>query len=72
MLGSLVRRGLRKGVLEGSRPWMAVGVAAALVAVVRRVTSEPPRTVWRQRLEPGEGVLIRVRPPGDADDTNPQ
>lgn len=63
MLGRLARRGLRKGILEGSRPWMAVGVAAGVVAVVRRLTSEPPQTVWRQSLEPGEGVLIRVKGP---------
>ena len=63
MLRTLIRRGLRKGILEGSRPWMAVGVAAGLLAVVRRVTAEPPETVWRQALEPGESLLIRVRTP---------
>lgn len=63
MLASLVRRGLRKGIFEGSRPWMAVGIAAGLVALVRRITAEPPETVWRDQLRPGEGVLIRVREP---------
>ncbi|MBI2168571.1 MAG: hypothetical protein HYU28_03595 [Actinobacteria bacterium] len=63
MLGTLVRRGLRKGIVEGSRPWLAVGVAAGLVAIVRRVTSQPPETVWRAPLKPGEGVLISVREP---------
>ena len=57
MLRTLIRRGLRKG--------MAVGVAAGLLAVVRRVTAEPPETVWRQALEPGESLLIRVRTPDE-------
>ena len=57
MLRTLIRRGLR--------PWMAVGVAAGLLAVVRRVTAEPPETVWRQALEPGESLLIRVRTPDE-------
>lgn len=66
MLRFLVRRGLRRGIVGGSRPWMAVGVAAALVAAVRRVMAEPPETVHRQPLRPGEGLLVRVREPEEA------
>lgn len=64
----MTRRGLRRGILEGSRAWMAVGIAAGLVAIVRRVVAQPPETVYRQALHPGEGVLIRVHEPERARD----
>ncbi|HLG01176.1 MAG TPA: hypothetical protein VI916_11940 [Acidimicrobiia bacterium] len=65
MLPKLVRKGLRKGVLEGSRPWMAVGVAAGVFTIVRRAAANKPETVMKRTLQPGEGLIVRVREPAN-------
>lgn len=59
----VARIGLRKGILEGSRPWLYTGLAAVAVRVARRITREEPRTVYSERLEPGQRLEIRVLPP---------
>ena len=63
MLSTLIRRGLRRGVIDGSRPWLVVGVAAGVVALVRKVTANPPETAWREELKPGDTLLIRAVDP---------
>jgi hypothetical protein len=55
----LSRTGLRRGLLEGSRGWLYVGLAATTVRVLRRVLAEP-EVVERFELQPGEAVEIRT------------
>ena len=55
----LSRTGLRRGLLEGSRGWLYVGLAASTVRVLRRVLAEP-EVVERFELAPGEAVEIRT------------
>jgi hypothetical protein len=61
--GSLLRRGLRRGLLGGHRGWQAILVVVTLGRLVRRVVrpgSGP--VVHRQRLRVGEGIEIRHLP----------
>ena len=55
LLRTLLRRGLRRGILEGSTAWLAVGLAAALVRLVRR---REPAKVYSERLRVGERLEI--------------
>jgi hypothetical protein len=55
----LSRAGLRRGLFEGSRGWLYIGLAATGVRVLRRVLSER-EVVERFELAPGEAVEIRT------------
>lgn len=59
----VARTGLRKGVLEGSRPWLYTGLAAVALRVARRIARAEQRTVFSEELEPGQRLEIRVLPP---------
>jgi hypothetical protein len=59
VVGRLSRTGMRRGLLEGSRGWLYVGLAATTVRVLRRVLAEP-ELVERLELKPGEAVEIRT------------
>ncbi|MCZ7525942.1 MAG: hypothetical protein M5U14_05870 [Acidimicrobiia bacterium] len=62
VVGRLARTGLRKGLREGSRPWLYVGLAATAVRLGRRLLAERPETVYVTTLRPGETLEIRERP----------
>ena len=58
--GSLLGRGLRRGLLGGQRGWQAILLLVALARLVRRVIRPGPGpVVHRQRLEVGEGIAVR-------------
>jgi hypothetical protein len=59
----LARIGLRRGIRYGSRRWLIAGITAGLLALVQRVLTEPPKTVYSTELEPGERLEIRTIPP---------
>lgn len=63
LLVRLARTGLRRGIRTGSRRWLVTGIMAGLLAIVRRVLTEPPETVYRTELKPGERLEIRTLPP---------
>ncbi|HMG26505.1 MAG TPA: hypothetical protein VKH36_06785 [Acidimicrobiia bacterium] len=63
MLVRLARTGLRRGIRTGSRRWLVTGITAGMLAIVRRVLTESPETVYRTELKPGERVEIRTLPP---------
>jgi hypothetical protein len=63
VVGRLARTGLRKGLLEGSRPWLYTGVAALALRVVTRIGRAESQTVYSEALEPGQRLEIRVLPP---------
>jgi hypothetical protein len=62
IVGRLARTGLRKGVFEGSRPWLYTGAVALAVRILARFR-EKDQTVFKGELEPGSGLEIRVVPP---------
>jgi hypothetical protein len=57
----LFRRGLSKGVLGGSRPWLAVWVVLVGLRVLRRVLRDEPEVVYSEKLEPGETLVISAK-----------
>jgi hypothetical protein len=59
-----IRRGLRDGLVGGSRLWLALGAAAVGVRVVQLATARKP-VVVTERLAPGEAILVRHFLPGD-------
>ena len=59
MLRRLTRTGLRKGLLEGSRPWLVVGATAGVVRLASRVVRKTPDVVFCQELQPGEALVIK-------------
>ena len=56
MLKYLTGLGFRRGLLGGSRRWMAVLVLAGVARLVQRTNR--PRVVFRHELAPGETLLV--------------
>lgn len=54
-----MRHGLRRGLLEGSVVWMAIGAAAW---VVRYLTRPETPLIARENLQLGESVFVTHRP----------
>jgi len=63
LVGRLARTGLRRGLMEGSRPWLYTGVAAAALRALQRAARREPETVYSEELKPGEALEIRVLGP---------
>jgi hypothetical protein len=59
-----MRRGLRRGLVEGSVAWLVIGAAAW---VVRYVTRPDPPLVARENLRLGESVLVTHLPASGRD-----
>ena len=64
VLVRIARTGLRKGVFEGRRGWLVAGVSAGMLALARYATHSRAPLGFAQELKPGEGLVIRTRPPG--------
>lgn len=63
VVARLARTGLRRGLLQGSRGWLYVGVTAVALRAVKWVLVQPPETVYVREVKPGEAIEIRtVRP----------
>ncbi len=58
MIRWVLRRGMVKGVLGGSRPWLVAWGIAAGIRVLRRLTRSEPEVVLVEQLAPGEALLI--------------
>ena len=61
-LSYLIRRGLKEGLLGGSRGWAIAGVVAVGVRWIRR--SNKPVTVYSTELGRGETLVISRRSSG--------
>lgn len=59
VLKAATRRGTREGLGEGSRLWLVVGAAAALVRLFRWMAGPGKPTVVTEELRPGEALVIR-------------
>jgi len=63
-----MRRGLRKGLGEGSRAWLALGAVATGVRLVRYMAGPGKPTVVTEELAPGQTLVIRHLAPEDGPD----
>jgi hypothetical protein len=60
IVGKAMRTGLRRGLRDGSRGWLYVGVAAAAFQIARWIFTEPSETVFETELQPGQGIEVRT------------
>lgn len=67
MLAFLTRLAFRKGVLGGSRPWMALGGAALALRLVKKMAVRQPEVVYCEELQPGQTLTISHRNESFAD-----
>ncbi len=63
MLRTLIRIGVRKGLIGGSRPWFVVGAAAGALRLLGRLAAKEPEVVYCEDLEPGQALVITHLPP---------
>ncbi|HEX2047183.1 MAG TPA: hypothetical protein VHF27_05430 [Acidimicrobiales bacterium] len=61
MLGFLRRIGLARGI-GGSRGWLAVGLTAGGLQIVRRAVKREPDVVYCEELHPGQSLVIQHFP----------
>lgn len=66
MIRRLMRTGLRKGVFEGSRTWMAIGVVAGGMRLLKRLAKGGPEVVLCEELPEGGVLVISNKPRDDA------
>lgn len=59
LLAYLRRAGIERGLLEGRRAWMILGLAAWMVRLAQRAVRHEPVVVFREELVPGESLVIR-------------
>jgi hypothetical protein len=64
MLSYLRRRAQMKGVIGGSRGWTIVWAVLIGGRLLRRLTSDEEKVVYRHKLRPGESLVIRGERPG--------
>ena len=65
IVSRLAKTGLRRGIFEGSRAWLVVGVAAGGVRLLGRFARREPEVVFTETVKPGHTLMITVRSPGD-------
>ena len=63
---ALRRNAIFKGLLGGSRGWMAVGALVWAPRFYKRVMGRVPEFVAREVLQPGQTVCITAIPPPPA------
>lgn len=63
MFRHLARTGLRKGLLEGSRTWLTIGVIAGGVRLLRRMTRNDPEVLMCEELPDGAVLVISNKGP---------
>ena len=61
MLRNLVRIGFARGI-GGSRAWLAVGITAGGLRLVRRTLKREPDVVYCEELHPGQSLVIQHFP----------
>ena len=61
MLKTLVRVGFARG-LGGSRGWLALGVTAGGLRLLRRLAKREEDVVYLEKLLPGESLVIQHFP----------
>jgi hypothetical protein len=63
VLRSLARKGMRRGLLGGSRTWLVIGISATGLRVAARLLARRPEVVFSTELHAGERLQITALPP---------
>lgn len=63
MLRFLLRTGVRRGILGGSRVWSTVAGVAFGLRVLRKIAGSEPELVHTTTLRPGETLVVRHERP---------
>lgn len=61
MLKSLIRIGFARGI-GGSRGWLALGMTAGGLHMLRRAIKREPEVVYLEELRPGQSLVIQHFP----------
>ena len=61
MLKNLVRIGFARGI-GGSRAWLALGITAGGLRMVRRALKREPDVVYCEELHPGQSLVVQHFP----------
>ncbi len=61
MLKSLIRIGFARGI-GGSRGWLALGMTAGGLHMLRRAIKREPEVVYLEDLRPGQSLVIQHFP----------
>lgn len=59
MAGYLYRRAQANGLLGGSKAWSVVWGVLFARRLLRRFTQDKPEILFREKLRPGETIIIR-------------
>jgi hypothetical protein len=62
MIRLLLRNGLRKGVLGGSRLWLVLGGAGLLVRVLQKLGGSEAEVVYCEELPVGQAIVVANEP----------
>ncbi len=54
----LVRNGLRRGLLGGSRPWLVLGGVGLTWRMLRKLSGKEPEVVYSEVLDSGQTLVI--------------
>lgn len=58
MVSFFLRRGLRRGLMDGSRPWLVLGGVAVGIRLLQKLSGSGPKVVLSERLHPGQTMVI--------------
>jgi hypothetical protein len=61
MLKSLIRIGFARGI-GGSRGWLALGMTAGGLHMLRKAVKREPEVVYLEELRPGQSLVIQHFP----------
>jgi hypothetical protein len=53
-----IRNGWRRGIMQGSRPWLIAGGVAVGVRLIQKLTGSEEKVVYSEVLQPGETLVI--------------
>jgi hypothetical protein len=62
-LGYLVRKGLRRGLVDGDSVWLVVGGTALALQLALKVVRKREEVVFSEKLGIGESLIITHRSP---------
>ena len=63
ILYRLTRLGFRKGMASGSRTWLVLGISAGTLQVLRRLSRDRTKVLYRAQLQDGDHFVVTSRKP---------